>query len=167
MKKKLQKLLKNQKGLTLVELLAVVVILGIIAAIAVPSIAGIIDNSKKDAHIANAEQLVGAARLAVASNDKKTLKATTPVSTDLTYKISMQTLVDNGYLETDIEDPDDTDDTPGYKTRDSYVTVKMDGNKASYKVYLIGEKRSVAESNTAKTTAVAPSALTRDNVVNN
>ena len=53
--------------MTLVELLAVIVILGIIGAIAVPSIAGIIDNSKKDAHIANAEQLVGAARLAVAA----------------------------------------------------------------------------------------------------
>ncbi len=38
MRKKIQALLKNQKGLTLVELLAVIVILGIIAAIAVPSI---------------------------------------------------------------------------------------------------------------------------------
>ena len=36
----LQKRLKNEKGLTLVELLAVIVILGIIAAIAVPSIGG-------------------------------------------------------------------------------------------------------------------------------
>ncbi len=40
MKKFLQKRLKNEKGLTLVELLAVIVILGIIAAIAVPSIGG-------------------------------------------------------------------------------------------------------------------------------
>jgi type IV pilus assembly protein PilA len=46
---KKMKLLKNQKGLTLVELLAVIVILGIIAAIAIPSIGGIIDNSKKNA----------------------------------------------------------------------------------------------------------------------
>lgn len=35
---KIKKLLKNQKGFTLVELLAVIVILGIIAAIAIPSI---------------------------------------------------------------------------------------------------------------------------------
>ena len=46
MKKFLQKRLKNEKGLTLVELLAVIVILGIIAAIAVPSIGNIIDNSR-------------------------------------------------------------------------------------------------------------------------
>ncbi|SDN82955.1 prepilin-type N-terminal cleavage/methylation domain-containing protein [Paenibacillus sp. yr247] len=43
------KLLKNQKGLTLVELLAVIVILGVIAAIAVPAIGGVISNSKKNA----------------------------------------------------------------------------------------------------------------------
>lgn len=40
---------KNQKGLTLVELLAVIVILGVIAAIAVPSIGGIINSSKAKA----------------------------------------------------------------------------------------------------------------------
>ena len=55
--KKLRKYSKIKKVLRLVELLAVIVILGIIAAIAVPSIGSIIDNSKKDAHIANAEMV--------------------------------------------------------------------------------------------------------------
>lgn len=45
------KLFKNQKGLTLVELLAVIVILGVIAAIAVPAIGGVITNSKKNSDI--------------------------------------------------------------------------------------------------------------------
>ena len=75
--KKLRRLFKNQKGFTLVELLAVIVILGIIAAIAIPSIGSIIDNSKKDAHVANAEMVVSAARLAVASNDTDLWSATT------------------------------------------------------------------------------------------
>ena len=46
MKKFLQKRLKNEKGLTLVELLAVIVILGIIAAIAIPSIGNIVENTR-------------------------------------------------------------------------------------------------------------------------
>ncbi|QTC43676.1 type II secretion system protein [Bacillus sp. V3] len=64
----LKKFLKNDKGLTLVELLAVIVILGIIAAIAVPSIGKIIDNSKDDAKVAEALQIISAAKLAKAED---------------------------------------------------------------------------------------------------
>ncbi|WP_214883008.1 MULTISPECIES: prepilin-type N-terminal cleavage/methylation domain-containing protein [unclassified Exiguobacterium] len=62
------KQLKDERGLTLVELLVVVVILGIIAAIAVVAIGGIIENSKKDAMVADAKQMVSAAKLHTASN---------------------------------------------------------------------------------------------------
>ena len=53
---------KNQKGFTLVELLAVIVILAIILIIAVPSITNIIDNAQKDslessARVASSEAL--------------------------------------------------------------------------------------------------------------
>ena len=58
MKKFLQKRLKNEKGLTLVELLAVIVILGIIAAIAIPSIGNIIENSKVNAVKADAQNVL-------------------------------------------------------------------------------------------------------------
>jgi type IV pilus assembly protein PilA len=64
----LNKMLKNQRGLTLVELLAVIVIFGIIAAIAVPSIGNIIQNSREDALEAEALQILNAANLYIASN---------------------------------------------------------------------------------------------------
>ena len=46
MKKYLQKKLNNEKGMTLIELLAVIVIIAIIAAIAIPAIGNIIENSR-------------------------------------------------------------------------------------------------------------------------
>lgn len=59
----LKKRLKEQRGFTLVELLAVIVILGIIAAIAVPSIGNLIEKSKIDGVKADAISLLNAARL--------------------------------------------------------------------------------------------------------
>ncbi|WP_419959135.1 type II secretion system protein [Psychrobacillus sp. BM2] len=63
--KKFKKILKNQQGLTLVELLAVIVILGIVAAIAVPSIGNVINNSKDKAILAEASSILSGAKLAI------------------------------------------------------------------------------------------------------
>ncbi|WP_438298189.1 prepilin-type N-terminal cleavage/methylation domain-containing protein [Sporosarcina sp. FA15] len=72
MKKLLKKRLNNEKGLTLVELLAVIVILGIIAAIAIPSIGGIIDNSRVKAIKADAQNILSAGNLYFVENSDKT-----------------------------------------------------------------------------------------------
>lgn len=68
MKKFLRKRLKNEKGLTLVELLAVIVILGIIAAIAVPAIGNIIENSRVKAIKADAQNVLAAANIYFVEN---------------------------------------------------------------------------------------------------
>jgi type IV pilus assembly protein PilA len=65
----LKRMFKNQKGFTLVELLAVIVILGIILAIAVPAIGNVIGKSESDAHDANVELFENAARLAHVSGE--------------------------------------------------------------------------------------------------
>jgi len=68
MKKFLQKKLKDQKGMTLIELLAVIVIIAIIAAIAIPAISSLIQNSREDALVADAQNVLAAASLYFAEN---------------------------------------------------------------------------------------------------
>jgi type IV pilus assembly protein PilA len=63
MLKLIKKNLKNEKGLTLIELLVVVVILGIIASIAVVSIGNIIGDTKDKAKVTEAVQIINAAKL--------------------------------------------------------------------------------------------------------
>ncbi len=47
-------MVKKRNGFTLVELLAVILIIGVLGLIAVPSINGIMNNSKKDTHVETA-----------------------------------------------------------------------------------------------------------------
>ncbi|KAA0965348.1 prepilin-type N-terminal cleavage/methylation domain-containing protein [Sporosarcina sp. ANT_H38] len=96
MKKFLQKRLNNEKGLTLVELLAVIVILGIIAAIAIPSIGGIIENSRIKAVKADAQNVLSAANMYFTENPEGTSPVT--IATLKTEKF----LEDEGKLESGV-----------------------------------------------------------------
>lgn len=89
------KKLKNERGLTLVELLAVIVILAIIAIIAFVFIGGIIENSKKDAHIANAQQIISAAKLHEATGGEKDFDG---------QGMSVEDLIEENYLD-EVIDP--------------------------------------------------------------
>ena len=63
-------LIRNQKGITLVVLLAVLVILGIIAAIAVPMLSNVIQDSKDKATVNDALTIINAAKLAYTNESK-------------------------------------------------------------------------------------------------
>jgi type IV pilus assembly protein PilA len=122
----MKRLVKNERGLTLIELLAVIVILGIIVAIAIPAIGAIIDNSKKDAHIANAKQMASAARLAISTNQVS----------GTTITLTMKQLNDQGFLD---KIPKSPGDLGNYDTEKSEVVVTKDANgKRTYKVTLVG-----------------------------
>nr|WP_186324661.1 prepilin-type N-terminal cleavage/methylation domain-containing protein [Paenibacillus bovis] len=115
MVKKIRQALKNEKGLTLVELLAVVVILGIISAIAIPSIGGLINNSKKDAHLANGQQMVNAAKLALIEDDE-------------VESWTLQDLISKEYLEP-VKDPSGGEYAPG--------SIVKKGENGSFTVTLV------------------------------
>ncbi len=54
----IQKLKKNKKGFTLVELLVVLVILAILAAAIIPSMMGFIDKAKEESHAAECRNVL-------------------------------------------------------------------------------------------------------------
>ncbi|AGT32963.1 hypothetical protein M493_13610 [Geobacillus genomosp. 3] len=110
-----KRIVKNERGLTLIELLAVIVILGIVAAIAIPSIGGIINKSKNDAKIAEGIQIINAAKMYMTAN------SFTPDDTGG----SVQTLDEN-----DLNDYLDSVDAQSYE-----VQVHQ-GNAGKYTYYL-------------------------------
>ena len=68
MMNKLTLLVRDEEGMTLVELLAVIVILSIVAAIGGVAIAGVIQRSREDARVADIQMLFEAATLAESSD---------------------------------------------------------------------------------------------------
>lgn len=96
-----KKWLKGEKGFTLVELLAVIVILGIIVAIAVPAIGNITERAQSDADDAQDELVLDAARLA---DVEGAFTSGTTTEWDL---------IDGGYLEQTGDFEDLTESNPG------------------------------------------------------
>lgn len=138
---------KDEKGLTLIELLAVIVILGIIAAIAIPSVNSIIKNTEAKAQKANAEHFISTAKLAIAdrtidavgedySGTFDTTKLDHSDYDDLTVRqITLQHLVDGGYLEeSNLEDPQSTS---GYDLEGSYVVAAMMESESEEGEYVV------------------------------
>lgn len=120
MKKFLQKKLKDQKGMTLIELLAVIVIIAIIAAIAIPAIGNIIENSRYSAVKSDATNVLNAANIYFTENSDET-------------SVTVDDLTDDGFLESAGELPTDTaiaNVNPINITSTSATGIEFSGNKA-------------------------------------
>ncbi|MCI1693864.1 type II secretion system protein [Aneurinibacillus aneurinilyticus] len=125
---RMKKVLKEQRGLTLIELLAVVVILGIIAAIAVPAIGNIIEGQKEKAHKANAIMLLDAAKLYFLDNPNK---ATDTEPVDLATLAGTAQGATKKYLDVIPLNPE---------TNEVYKSGSVAYNSGNYKVTLEGAK---------------------------
>lgn len=120
----LKELNKNQKGLTLIELLAVIVIIAIIAAIAIPSVGGIIKNTRVSAHKSNAHMVIDATRLMI------TGQGLSPTEATVATGWSLDALFKGGFLETIPKNPSDKPN--GYDEVNSKVVVTQDATSGNY-----------------------------------
>ncbi len=137
----------DNKGFTLVEVLAVIVILGVLMAIMIPSVGNIIQKNKSDSYDSLKKSLVAAAKVYISDNryeitvDSDSCSSNNEVLVTSILdesleggKLSIQKLVDVGNVKTEangmISDP--RDDHKTLNLSDSYVIVKYLCKEKSY-----------------------------------
>ncbi len=128
----------NNKGFSMVEILAVVVILGVLSTIGIVSVTKLIENSRKHYYEAQSDQLVLAAQSY--ANDNKNIL---PKNIGGTHTIYLKELIDKKYIKEDIVDknkvPCYTEDqeVDGKKVKGSRVDIyKSSKNEYKYIGYL-------------------------------
>lgn len=89
----------NNKGFTLIELIATVLVLCLISLIAVVSINKVVKDSDKNGHKVQAENILTSAITYVSTNNEISLEEMDG------YKIYLKELANGGYIEKNIVDP--------------------------------------------------------------
>ena len=108
---------KKKKGFTLIELLAVIIILGILMIIAIPAVSTYINNSRKEAYVKTAKQVIGSTRNLVNSGKLDMYDA------DITYYIPNSCIkIENGEMAK----------SPYGEFVKAYVVVTYDGKGYDY-----------------------------------
>lgn len=117
----------NNKGFTLVELLAVISIIAILSIIAVPNVVSVIDNNKKDQMLSDAKKMISQAKYQV------TMDKTIRQSGSYKFYLSSLKTTDIGM------DPDGGE----YKKTTSYVEYKLVESVPTYCIHLESSKRMI------------------------
>lgn len=129
----------NKKGFTLVELLAVISLLALLAGIAVPNVISTINNNKRNTFLQDAKRLVTRAEYLISSDKEVRNKLINNSISQKTYSFSE--LNEKGEFSSD-------PDSGGETYQDGSVKVTYDPASKTFKycVYLNGIKRQVGTS---------------------
>lgn len=122
----------NNKGFSLVEVLAVVVIMGVLATIMVPIVADVINKNKSDNYENSIKSIISAAKLYISDNryelslGDECVEGYREVSKNdeiVNGKIIVETLVDGEYLSSNIKKL--TNNNKKINIKKSYIVVKF------------------------------------------
>ena len=126
----------NNKGFTLVELLAVIVLVAILGGLAIPNVVSSINNSRKNTFLLDAKRMVSKAEYLISTNmeDRNTVKSGGSV------KYNYNRLNEKGEFQTD------SDGQPF--NPNTFVKVIKNDNSFSYCICAMGTNRIISQGET-------------------
>lgn len=123
----------NKKGLTLIELITVLVVISIIALITIPIITKTMNKSKEQTNLLEESSITEAAKSYVVKNIGITLFLDTENEKEI---ITLKVLSDEGYLKGNLKNPKTNKD---YDLEKSTIIVTRKQNNYSYTLNLVDQ----------------------------